>query len=337
MSTPDHPDGPTDENQENDNGGVLEVTFHYLDCLESDEHVGVAFRRTRDGDIIPESMTPLRAPQEAIVDRTFAAAAHATAASGRRRHRLPPVRPPRPPRPIFDWESLVGMSPAQRAVEEAERERYAAEISLPRNLDTEPDQALWPTGWESHHDYFLWCCRGTVEVITDHMQAVFVFDPPIEETFVAARLGGVNAYKQITFLHKYLPGEAHSLQRAEARGVLYEADISNPDVRWGTQQLDIKQPNPGDEEYIEPVLPCWAPPNWTRADDAFVALYLGDHPTVFQREYGWAGHKAPSLEFIRIRMAQIPHLNLSWRELHDAKRRSEIDLGIEDLPYVGFF
>ncbi|KAL3472764.1 hypothetical protein BJX99DRAFT_249400 [Aspergillus californicus] len=191
----------------------------------------------------------------------------------------------------------------------------------PRELEEEPDLNTWPTSWETHHDYYLWACRGSVEVITDHLQVVFVFDPPLQEDFVSARLGGVNAYKQLTFLRKYLPGERHSMQRAEARGVLYEADISDPDVRSGTQKLDVRQTNPGSPGYIKPVLPCWGPRNWSRTDDAFAAMYLGDHPDTFLREYTFAFHATPSIEFVRIRMAQIQHLNLNLAELQAAKAR----------------
>ncbi|KAL2795891.1 hypothetical protein BJX66DRAFT_336593 [Aspergillus keveii] len=353
MSTPgQHDDSSSDEhNSELDD---LDVTIQLMHCLQSEGTVaGVAFRGSRSGDTSPEFMSSLAIPtsfvgdQLGIVDVAFGAAASTAAAINfqteieasraaifniqtqlealggeggeRRRPRLPPVRPPRPPAEIPTWEEIFG-----GRHEVIERERRAAEIASPRHLDTEPDPTTWPTNWDTHHDYFLWSCRGSVEVITDHLQAVFAFDPPIEETFVAARLGGVNAYKQLTFLRKYLPGETHSMQLAEARCVLYEANISNPDVRWGTQKLDVKQSNPGDFEYIDPALPCWAPPNWDRADDAFAAMYIGDHPSVFQREYGWVFSDTPGLEFIRIRMAQIPHLNLSWGELNVAKLHRQV-------------
>ncbi|KAL4930664.1 uncharacterized protein BDV17DRAFT_35887 [Aspergillus undulatus] len=181
--------------------------------------------------------------------------------------------------------------------------------------------------------YFLWTCRGTVEIITDHLQAVFCFDPAISEAFVAARLSGINAYKQMTFLRKYLPGEIHSLQRAETRGVTYEANISHPDVHMRIQKLDATQTTPGNSDYIEPVLPCWAPPNWSRFDDAFAALYLGDDPVVFRREYSWAPDDIPSVEFLRIRMAQIPHLNLNWMELEAAKCRRNFLINADPGDY----
>ncbi|KAL2857788.1 hypothetical protein BJY01DRAFT_242206 [Aspergillus pseudoustus] len=338
MSTPEyHDDSLSDESEIED---VLDITLRFLRCLQSGGDVaGLAFRRLRTADVSPESISALAIPfpsgddQPEVVDIAFeSAASRATALNphtrpepsveeggSRRRPRLPPVRPPRPPAEIRSWDELFG-----GRHETLERERRAAEIASPHHLDIEPDQTTWPTNWDTHHDYFLWSCRGSVQVITDHLQGIFAFDPPIEETFVAARLGGVNAYKQLTFLRKYLPGETHSQQLAEARGVLYEADISNPDIRWGTQKLEIKQWNPGDFEYRDPVVPCWAPPNWTRADDAFAAMYIGDHPSKFQREYGWVFSDTPSLEFIRIRMAQIPHLNLSWGELKAAKLHREI-------------
>ncbi|KAL2808716.1 hypothetical protein BJX63DRAFT_424392 [Aspergillus granulosus] len=333
MSTPEYHDTSSDESE---TGDFLDVTPQFLCCLQSEVNVaGLAFRRSRTADVIPGVMSPLSisfpfgGDQPELVDMALESAT----SGDRRRPQLPPVRPPRPPAEISSWDEIF-----RERYEILERERRAAEIISPRHLDIEPNQATWPTNWDTHHDYFLWSCRGNVQIIADHLQAVFAFDPPIEETFVAARLGGVNAYKQLTFLRKYLPGETHSQQLAEARGVLYEADISNPDVRWGTQKLDLKQWNPGDFEYMDPVMPCWAPPNWTRADDAFAAMYIGDHPSVFQREYGWAFPDTPSLEFIRIRMAQIPYLNLSWGNLKAAKRRRDVLINrcpgssADDLP-----
>ncbi|KAL4921574.1 hypothetical protein BDW62DRAFT_113070 [Aspergillus aurantiobrunneus] len=320
MSSPERGNDSPGEEQESDNEGNMEVTFHYVDCLDSEEHMGVTLRRNRDGDIIPGTVAPFVGNEQSTIDRAITAASIATGVE-RRRPRISPVRPPRPPRPIRTWDELPftpWMSPIER-----EMERYAAEI-VPRELDDEPDRSTWPNGWDTHHDYFLWTCRGTVSVITDHLQAAFRFDPPIEETFVADRLCGINAYKQMTFLLKYLPGETHSLQRAEARCVVYEADISHPEVRMGTQKLDVTQLDPENPQYLEPILPCWAPHHWSRADDAFAAMYLGEHPVVFQREYGWALDDMPSIEFIRIRMAQIPHLNLTWRELQAAKSRRDL-------------
>ncbi|KAL4944219.1 hypothetical protein BDV06DRAFT_220486 [Aspergillus oleicola] len=176
--------------------------------------------------------------------------------------------------------------------------------------------------------------RGTVEVITDHLQALFRFNPPIDDTFVAARLGGINAYKEMTFLRKYIPGEIHTMQRAEARCVIYEADISHPDVRVGTQEMDIKQPEYGCPEYVEPVLPCWGPSDWCRADDAFAAMYLGTDPVLFRREYGWAFAETPSVEFIRIRMAQTRHLKLTWMELQAAKSRRDFLVNAYPSDYI---
>ncbi|KAL3463191.1 hypothetical protein BJX64DRAFT_129828 [Aspergillus heterothallicus] len=326
--------------EESDADDPLDFILNILRCLQSRETVAdLALHRSRRVDANSQSAPPVAisfpygVDHPEIVDIGFESAATRAAvlssltgdrsfvAEGgeRRRPRLPPVRPPRPSAEIPSWDEIFG-----GRHEILERERRAAEITTPRHLDTEPDQSTWPTKWDTHHDYFLWSCRGNVRVITDHLQAVFAFDPPIEETFVAARLGGVNAYKQLTFLRKYLPGETHSQQLAEARGVLYEADISNPDIRWGTQKLDVQQWNPGDFEYMDPVMPCWAPPNWKRSDDAFAAMYIGDHPSKLQREYGWVFSDTPSLEFIRIRMAQIPHLNLSWGELKAAKLHREV-------------
>ncbi|KAL2828724.1 hypothetical protein BDW59DRAFT_43173 [Aspergillus cavernicola] len=319
-----------DEDEESENEGTLEVTFHYLDCFDLDEPVGVERRRNRDGEIVPSPMGPFGLDIELTIDRAIAAAGiNVAAADRRRRPRIPPVRPPRPPRPIYAWDELVGGGNtgslvAELLERELRLERQAAEIVSPRDIDDEPDPTTWPTNWGIHHDYFLWACRGSVTVITDHIQAVFAFNPPIEERFVSARLGGVNAYKQLTFLSKHLPGETHSMQRAVARGVLYEADISDPDVRDGIKKLDVKQAKSGTLEYIEPILPCWAPHNWNRADDAFAAMYIGDHPNVFLREYGFVFREPPSDEFVRIRMAQIPHLNLSWTELMAAQSRRQL-------------
>ncbi|KAL4956958.1 hypothetical protein BDW69DRAFT_192009 [Aspergillus filifer] len=304
---------------EQDNIGVgLEVTFHYAaDCLDPDEpYFGLILYRNPDGDILPGSSTHTFFEQDPVLESATAA---------RRRRRIPPERPPRSPQPIQTWEELAQSS----WVSPRERERHAAEIVSRPELDDEPDPSTWPNKWSTYHDYFLWTCRGTVEIITDHLQAVFRFKPPIEETFVAARLGGINAYKQMTFLRKYVPGEVHTLQRAEARAVIYEADISHPDVRWGTHEIDMKQPNYGSPEYVEPILPCWAPSEWSRADDAFAAMYLGKDPVLFRREYGWAFAETPSIEFIGIRMAQIPHLNLTWMELQAAKSRHDF---LQDHP-----
>ncbi|RDW60361.1 uncharacterized protein DSM5745_10819 [Aspergillus mulundensis] len=319
MSDPQgHNEMAAEELESESEGTVLEVTFHYADCFDLDDagYGGVILRRNREGDIISNSATPFVVPNAETIERAVAAAADATEDESRR-PRIAPERPPRTPMPIQTWDQLARLS------SNIEREREAAEIASSRELDNEPDQATWPCGWSRFHDYFLWTCRGTVTVITDHLQAVFRFNPAINETFVAERLCGVNAYKQLTFLQKYLPGEIHSLQRAEARGVVYEADISHPDVRMGTQDLYIEQPDAGDPKYIKPVLPCWAPPGWDRADDAFAALYLGEHPLVFLREYGWACAEMPTLEFVSIRMAQLPHLNLNWLELQAAKSRRE--------------
>jgi len=304
------------EEQEIDYEGTLDVTIHQMNCL-LDEVTGFSVRRNGDGDVVPGSMSTFEADQESI-ERAVEAAANATGAH-RRRRRLTPVRPPRSPRPIHTWDELVQMLP----ISHIERERLAAEIPSARELDNELDPSTSPSAWEPYIEYFLWACRGNVPLITDHLQAIFGFNPPIDETDVAARLGGVNAYKQITFLRKYLPGETHSLQRAEARGVIYEADIAHPDVRMGSQILDLRQLDSGHPEYVQPILPCWAPRSWNRKDDAFAALYLGEHPAVFQREYSWTLSDIPSIEFISIRMAQIPHLNLSWAELEAAKERRD--------------
>ncbi|KAL4868822.1 hypothetical protein BDV12DRAFT_93788 [Aspergillus spectabilis] len=331
MSAPEHRDDSTDEEEDDEIGGLLEVSFQFLECLDVDTGVGVSFRRSQEGDIVPGSLTPFGPGPEAVLDRAIAAAASATDEGGRRRPRVPPERPPRPEQPIFTWDELVGWTEPPPESSSVARERQAAELATPRELDNEPDRETWPANWETHHDYFLWACRGTVPVITDHLQAVFAFDPPIDETFVAARLCGVNAYKQMTFLAQWLPGETHSLQRAEARGVVYEADISHPNVRMGSQLLDMKQSDHGSNEYIEPVVPCWAPRHWGRTYDSILALYLGEPPSRFHHDYNWAFDDGLSIEFIRIRMAQIPHLNLNWPDIHNAKAHRALLL-TDDTP-----
>ncbi|KAL4808505.1 hypothetical protein BDV18DRAFT_158592 [Aspergillus unguis] len=309
------PERRADQAPEQEGGSerTLEVTFHTTDDIDSDEHGGVSIRRETNGDIIFGSAMPISELDEGTIERAVSAAAEATN-EDMRRPRLQPTRSPRPSEPIHTWDEL-----AENLWIEAERQ--AAEIPLPPELDNEPDRSTWPIGWGRHHDYFLWACRGSVPVVTDHLQAVFNFGPPIDETFVAARLSGVNAFRQITFLQKYLPGELLTLERAKARGVLYEANISHPEVRMGTQYLDTEQPSPGSPEYIEPILPCWAPPHWSHADDAFTAMYLGEDPAVFLDQYGFTLAEQPSLEFIRIRMAQIPFVDLTWDDLQAAKNR----------------
>ncbi|KAL4881445.1 hypothetical protein BJY04DRAFT_58399 [Aspergillus karnatakaensis] len=331
MSAPEDRDTVIDEEEQDDIEGLLEVSFHFLNCLESDvADVGVSFRRSQDGDIVPGSMVPFGSSREDVLESAITAAASATDERGRRRRRVPPIRPPRPQQPILTWDEIRWPGRPVAAFIVA-REREASEIATPRELDNEPDRSTWPITWDTHHDYFLWACRGTVTVITDHLQAIFALDPPIEETFVAARLGGVNAFKQMTFLRKWLPGETHSLQRAEARGVVYEADISHPDVRMGSQLLDLEQLNPGNEDYKEPVLPCWCPRNWGRTYDSLIALYLGEHPDKFLREYNWAFENSLNAEFVRIRMAQIPHLNLTWQDLSSAQAHRALLLA-NDIP-----
>ncbi|KAL4959321.1 uncharacterized protein BDV14DRAFT_193882 [Aspergillus stella-maris] len=253
----------------------------YDEIAEEQEnpYFGLIIYRNPDGDILPGSSTHTFFEQDPVLESATAA---------RRRQRIPPERPPRSPQPIQTWEELA----QPPWVSPRERERQAAEIVSRPELDNETDWSTWPNKWSTHHDYFLWTCRGAVEIITDHLEAVFRFKPPIDETFVAARLGGINAYKQMTFLRKYVPGEIHTLQRAEARAVIYKAGISH-------------------SEYVGPILPCWAPSDWSRADDAYAAMYLGKEPVLFRREYGWAFAEALSVEFIRIRMARIPHLNLT--------------------------
>ncbi|KAI9036846.1 uncharacterized protein KD926_001234 [Aspergillus affinis] len=209
-------------------------------------------------------------------------------------------------------------SPTPREREERRAEEVAV---LPVHLDNEPRRDTWPVGWELHHDYYLWACRGTVVDIAEHLQVVFDFNPPIQESFVADRLNGVNAFRQLTYLQTYFPGETHSMQRALARGIIYEAGIDHVEIRGGFQELEVEQEDPSNYEYREPTCPGFGPPDWDCRDDAYLALYLGLSPSTFLHDYAWLFPYPICPEFIRLRMAQIPYLDLSSSDLQRQVRR----------------
>ena len=210
------------------------------------------------------------------------------------------------------------LSPRER------EERRAERVAIPPvHLDNEPSRDTWPVGWELHHDYYLWACRGTVVEITEQLQVVFDFSPPIQESFVADRLSGVNAFRQLTYLQTYFPGETQSMERALARGVIYEANIDHAEIRGGFQELEVEQEDPANYEYAEPACPSFGPEGWNCRDDAYLALYLGESPSTFIHDYGWLFPDPICPEFIRLRMAQIPYLDLSSSDLQRQVRRRE--------------
>lgn len=177
-----------------------------------------------------------------------------------------------------------------------------------------------PANWETHHEYFLWPCRGTVSTITDHLQAIFQFSPPLEKPFVRAKLNSHNALRQFEFLQAYLPGESHSMQRAEARIVLWEADLSDPDALEGRQHMDIPQFSPTDDRYEKPRMPRGRPPftEWVHIHDSYLLLFLGHHPHVFLRQCRWMFDCQPTDHFVSIRMAQLPFLGVSAEDISEA-------------------
>lgn len=69
--------------------------------------------------------------------------------------------------------------------------------------NNEPPYPNQPANWDEHHEYFLWACRGAVPIITDHLQAIFQFSPPLLRSFVRAKLNN-NAKRQFEFLQASL-------------------------------------------------------------------------------------------------------------------------------------
>ena len=183
----------------------------------------------------------------------------------------------------------------------------------------EPPYPNQPANWDEHHEYFLWACRGPVPVITDHLQAIFHFSPPLLRSFVRAKLNN-NAKRQFEFLQAYLPGESHSMQRAEARIVLWEAGLSDPEAQEGSQRMDIPQLCPTDSRYTRPRMPRGQPPltNWVPMHDSYLLLFLGHHPNVFLRQSSWLFDRQPTDHFVSVRMAQLPFLGISADDINDA-------------------
>lgn len=187
-------------------------------------------------------------------------------------------------------------------------------------LFDEPPYPNQPANWETHHEYFLWSCRGTVSTITDHLQAVFQFSPSLERSFVRAKLNDHNALRQFEFLQEYLPGESHSMQRAEARIILWEAGISDPDALEGRQRMEMPQFSPTDHRYERPKMPHGQPPftDWVHIHDSYLLLFLGHHPHVFLRQCHWMFDCQPTDHFVSIRMAQLPFLGISAEDISEA-------------------
>lgn len=196
---------------------------------------------------------------------------------------------------------------------------------IPIAIHTQPafDEAPYPNqpaNWETHHEYFLWSCRGIVSTITDHLQAVFQFSPPLERSFVRAKLNDHNALRQFEFLQEYLPGESHSIQRAEARIILWETGLSDPDAQEGRQRMEIPQFSPTDHRYERPKIPHGQPPftDWVHIHDSYLLLFLGHHPHVFLRQCHWMFDCQPTDHFVSIRMAQLPFLGISAEDISEA-------------------
>ena len=185
--------------------------------------------------------------------------------------------------------------------------------------NNEPPYPNQPANWDEHHEYFLWACRGAVPIITDHLQAIFQFSPPLLRSFVRAKLNN-NAKRQFEFLQAYLPGESHSMQRAEARIVLWEAGLNDPEAQEGSQRMDIPQHCPTDSRYTRPRMPRGQPPftDWVSMHDSYLLLFLGHHPDVFQRQSSWLFDCQPTDHFVSVRMAQLPFLGISADDINNA-------------------
>lgn len=183
----------------------------------------------------------------------------------------------------------------------------------------EPPYPNQPGTWSPHHEFFLLSCRGTVQVITDHLQAIFDFSPPLLGSFVRSKLVN-NARRQIAFLQTYLPGETHSMLRAEARIVLVESGLTDPDVFNGAQNLDILQYDLTDPRYTYPEMPPGLPPSedWAILHDNHLFLFLGDSPQVFLTQCRHLFRSPPTSYFIAVRMAQLPFLDLNATRLNKA-------------------
>lgn len=179
-----------------------------------------------------------------------------------------------------------------------------------------------PEKWSAHHEYFLLTCNGTVQIIAEHLQEVFKFWPPLQESFVRSKLVN-NARRQLAFLQNYLPGETHSMLRAEARIVLSESDVRDPDVINGRQKVDpmVRQFSMPDPNYPRPKIPPGLPPSevWTQRHDNHLFLFLGDEPEDFLAQCRHLFTAPPTSRFVAVRMAQLPFLGLNVTELNNTK------------------
>jgi hypothetical protein len=181
-----------------------------------------------------------------------------------------------------------------------------------------------PMSWENYQKYYVWACCGTVTEITEHVQIVFRFEPPVSERYIGTVLNGDNAAEQLTFLEVYLPGETQLMQRATARKTLYEIGDYDPDVYAGRQELEVPQLNHNHANYPRPPLPANAPPVWTRGDDTMLLTFAGTRPEKLMSDHAHFFHTRMTSEFLAIRMAQCLHLNLSWRDAQDALKRRRL-------------
>lgn len=175
-----------------------------------------------------------------------------------------------------------------------------------------------PEKWSFHHECFLLTCNGTVQIITEHMQEIFKFSPPLQESFVRSKLVR-NAKKQLAFLRRYLPGETHSMLRAEARIVLGQSGLTDPEVVNGKQKIDpmVQQYTMPDPRYTRAKMPPGISPlqEWTKLHDNHLFLFLGDDPENFLRQCRHLFLTPPTRHFVAIRMSQLPFLGLSVSEL----------------------
>ena len=79
-----------------------------------------------------------------------------------------------------------------------------------------PDER--PRNWQQFHHYFMYSCRGDVSAVTSELQEKFHFEPEMSKAWVGKQLNEAgNIREQIAFLETYLPGEAGTMDRAQAR------------------------------------------------------------------------------------------------------------------------
>jgi len=186
----------------------------------------------------------------------------------------------------------------------------------------EPVYPNQPETWSPHHEYFLLSCCGTVQTITEHMQQIYKFWPPLQESFVRSKLVN-NAGKQLMFLQRYLPGETHSMLRAESRIILRQSDLTDPNVVNGTQNIDplVKQLDSKDPRYAKPRIPpgLASSEDWSTQHDNYLFLFLGDDPQNFLTRCAYLFNSPPTSSFVAVRMAQLPFLGLDVTELNNTK------------------